>query len=89
MQNMKNSFQWHRPFAELPVEACFLFFIYASAARARYQYQPPTTSELTPVLESVWNNHLFSECDLRDPYTMTRFLEDYFAPSASNASVRV
>ena len=44
----------HQPFAELPLEARALFFIYASAALARYQSHASTTRELFPELE----NHL-------------------------------
>ena len=59
-----------------------MFFIYASAALAGYRRQPPTARELAPALETAWDTHLLSENDLSDPDRMTRFLEDYFAPSA-------
>jgi hypothetical protein len=47
----------HIPFAELPVEARALFFINALAAVARYGARPPKQSELTLVLETIWNGN--------------------------------
>ena len=65
----------HIPFAELPVEARALFFINALAAVARYGTRPPKQSELTPVLETVWNENQLSLKDLSDPFRMTTLLK--------------
>ena len=72
----------HQPFAELPIEARALFFIYASAALAVYQSYPPTPRELMPQLETIWDESRFTEGDLSNPYRMTWFLEQCFAPTA-------
>jgi hypothetical protein len=69
-------------FAQLPSEARALFFIYASAALARYQSHPPRRSELASELENVWDRHRLTRQDLSDPHRMTRLLEQHFAPSA-------
>jgi len=75
----------HQPFAELPLEARALFFIYASAALARYQSHAPTTRELFPELEIIWNINRLGQRDLADPFQMIRFLERHLAPSALDA----
>jgi len=72
----------HVPFAQLPVEARALFFIYASAALARYRSQPPTT-RVAPELEVAWNINQLSQSDLSDPNRMTHLLEQHFAPTGS------
>jgi hypothetical protein len=69
-------------FAQLPSEARAMFFIYASAALARYQSHPPTRSELAQELEIVWDTHRLTRQDLSDPRRMTRLLEQHFASSA-------
>ena len=81
---MMNTATHHQPFAELPLEARPLFYIYASAALARYQSHAPTTRELFPELEIIWNTHRLSQGDLTDPFRMTRFLEQHLAPSWPN-----
>ena len=45
------------PFAELPSEARALLSIFAQAAAARYVAQPRKQSELTPLLETIWNRN--------------------------------
>jgi len=65
----------HVPFAELPVEARALFFINALAAVARYGAQPPEQSELTPVLEAIWNGNRLGLKDLSDPFRITALLK--------------
>ena len=77
----------HVPFAELPVEARALFFIHALAAVARHGVQPPERSELTPVLETIWNGNRLSLKDLSDPFRMTALLktELAFVSLAGNA----
>ena len=78
----------HVPFAQLPVEARYLFFIYASAALARYRSEPPTTCELAPELQAAWNRNQFNKSDLFDPDRLTQLLDEYFAPPASNVTGR-
>ena len=63
------------PYAELPVEARALFFIFALGAAARYVGHPPSQSELTPVLEVIWNRNRLCRNDLSDPFRMTAMLE--------------
>ena len=63
------------PFAELPVEARALLFIFAQAAAARYVAQPRKQSELTPLLEIIWNRNRLCLTDLADPFRMTAMLE--------------
>jgi hypothetical protein len=70
----------HVPFAELTVEARALLFINALAAVARYGAQPPKQSELTPVLETIWNGNRLSLKDLSDPFRMTALLKSELAP---------
>jgi hypothetical protein len=69
----------HVPFAELPVEAHALFFIYALAAVARYVAQPPRRSELMPLLETIWNGNRLRFKDLSNPFRMTALLETELA----------
>jgi hypothetical protein len=65
----------HAPYAELPVEARALLFILAQAAAPRFVAQPPKRSELTPVLEIIWDRNLLSLNDLTDPFRMTALLK--------------
>jgi hypothetical protein len=65
----------HQPFGELPLEARVLFFFDTSAALASYQSHTPTTRQLFPKLETIWNSNRLSQRDLTDPFQMTRFLE--------------
>jgi hypothetical protein len=65
----------HVPFAELPSEARALLFIFAMGAAARYVAQPPKRSELTPLLEIIWNRNRVCLSDFADPFRMTALLE--------------
>jgi hypothetical protein len=69
----------HVPYAELPSQARALFFINALAAVARYGTQPPKQSELTPVLETIWNRNRLRLQDLSDPFRITALLQTEFA----------
>jgi hypothetical protein len=62
-------------FAELPSEARMLLSIFAQAAAARYVAQPLKQSELTPLLETIWNRNQFCLSDVANPYRMTALLE--------------
>jgi hypothetical protein len=70
----------HIPYAELPSQARSLFFIFALAAVARYGTQPPKQSELTPILEVIWNKNQLRLKDLRDPSRITVLLKTELAP---------
>jgi hypothetical protein len=65
----------HIPYAELPSEARALLFIFALGAAARYVAQPPKRSELTPILESIWNRNRLCLSDFADPFRMTALLK--------------
>lgn len=67
------------PFAELPVEARALLFIIALAAVASCGAQPPEQSELTSVLETIWNGNRLRLKDLSDPFRMTALLKTELA----------
>ena len=69
----------HVPFAGLPVEARALFFINAIATLACYGAQPPKQSELTPVLETIWNGNRLRLKDLSDTFRMTALLKTELA----------
>jgi hypothetical protein len=78
----------HLPFAELPVEARVLFFIIALPAVARFGVKPPKQSELTPVLETIWNRNRLSRNDLSDPFRMTALLEKELASVSLNGDAQ-
>ena len=40
-----------------------------------------------PELKKIWDDNRLEESDLSNPYEMTRFLEQHFAPSASDEAV--
>lgn len=63
------------PFAELPSEARGLLFIFALGAAAHHMTQPPKQSELTPLLETIWNRNRHCLGDLANPFRMTALLE--------------
>ena len=63
------------PFAELPSEARALLSIFAQAASARYVAQPLKQSELTPILEYIWDRQRLCLSDLANPFRMTALLE--------------
>lgn len=65
----------HVPFAELPSEARALLFIFAMGATVRYLARPLRWSELTPLLEAIWNSNRLCLSDLADPFRMTALLE--------------
>jgi hypothetical protein len=85
MKTTSSPFSPDSSFAQLPSEARTLFFIYASAALARYQSHPPTRSELAQELENVWDTHRLTRQDFSDPHRMTRLLQKHFAPSAPSS----
>jgi hypothetical protein len=62
-------------YAELPSEARVLLSIFAQAAAVRYVAQPLKQSELTPLLETIWNRNRLCLSDLANPYRMTALLE--------------
>src|ERR1019366_868908 len=62
-------------YAELPSEARALLSIFAQAAAARYVAQPLKKSELTPILESIWNRNRLCLNDVGNPFRMTALLE--------------
>jgi hypothetical protein len=82
MQNTPSS---HLPFEQLPLEARALFFIYASAALARYQSHRPRPSELANMLATVWDTYRLTSEDLSDPTGMTRLLEKNLVPLPSQS----
>ena len=63
------------PFAELPSEVRALLFIFAMGAAASYVAQPPKRSELTPILEIIWNRKRLCLNDLANPFRMTASLQ--------------
>jgi hypothetical protein len=79
---MKNTSSLQIPFERLSLEARALFFIYASAALARYQSHRPKPAELEDTLEAVWDTNGLAYEDLADPFRMTRLLERHFTTSA-------
>jgi hypothetical protein len=76
------------PFAELPVEARALLFILALGAAARYVAQPPKQSELTPLLETIWNRNRLRPSDLSNPFRITALLETELSSVYSARSVQ-
>ena len=62
-------------YAELPSEARALLSIFAQAFAARYVAQPLKQSQLTLLLEAIWNRNRLSLNDLADPFRMTALLE--------------
>jgi hypothetical protein len=81
---MNKSLQPHTPFAELPVEARVLFFLYASTAVVRFGTPPPTPADLAPQLEAVWNRYKLRDEDLRDPDRLTTLLKEELASSTDS-----
>jgi hypothetical protein len=82
MINLSHS---HTSFFELPTESRVLFFIYASAATARFSIHPPTPAELAPQLETIWNEHKLHDEDLADPDRLTALLKKRLVlPTAGN-----
>jgi len=69
----------HVPFADLPSEARALLFIFALGAAAHYVAQPPRQSELTPILESIWNRNRLCLSDFADSFRMTALLKTEFS----------
>jgi hypothetical protein len=72
---MDNSLHSFTPFADLPVQARALFFIYASAAMARLGVQRPTPTELDSQLETIWDRHRLRCKDLADPQRLTAIVK--------------
>ncbi len=62
-------------YAELPSEARALLSIFAQAAAARYVSHPLKQSELTPLLEAIWNRNRLCLHDFSDPCRLTALLE--------------
>ena len=76
------------PYAELPSEARALLFIFAMGAAARYVANPPKQSELTPLLEAIWNRNRLCRNDLSNPFRMTALIERELAPASFNGSAQ-
>ena len=64
----------HIPYEQLPSEAAGLFFIFALGASAGCRTYPPTRSQLTNVLQTVWNTNRLTLRDLRDGHRMTNLI---------------
>jgi hypothetical protein len=62
-------------YAELPAEARVLLFMFAMGAATRHVAQPPTRSELDPLLEIIWNRNRLCLSDFADPRRMTALLK--------------
>jgi hypothetical protein len=77
----------HVPYAELPVKARAMLFIFALAAAARYMTHPPTRLELTQLLEFIWNRHRLGINDLSNPFHMTALLEKHLSTDIGTRSV--
>lgn len=77
---MSDISQSHIPFSELPTQSRVLFFIYASAAIARFGVHPPTPTQLAPQLEAIWNEHKLCHEDLADPGRLTLLLKKHLVP---------
>lgn len=75
---MNNTYELHVPFAELPVEARALLFLFAFSVNARFDVRPPTPGELTPVLERIWNDSELCLVDLSDPNRLTQLFKRGF-----------
>lgn len=71
-------------YAELPSEARTLLFILGMGATLRYGIQPPKRSELTPLLESVWNGNWLRLEDVADPFRMTNMLKAHFTANPAS-----
>ena len=52
-----------------------LLSIFAQAAAARHVAQPLKRSDLTPILETIWNRNRLCLSDFADPFRMTALLE--------------
>ena len=81
--NMINQSVSPIPFAELPSEARALLFIFAIGAAAHHMTQPPKQSELTPLLETIWNRNRLCPSDLANPFRMTALLKTELSPVCS------
>jgi hypothetical protein len=84
---MRHTSSRHKPFAELPVQARFPFFLYAQAATARFGVRPAAPGELMPKLEEIWNQLELCDEDISDPDRMNALLKEQLG-SVANASVR-
>jgi hypothetical protein len=68
---MKTVPQSHVPFAQLPAEARTLLYVFAVATIARYTFVCPTSRELAPRLETIWNTNGLVLANVSDPCLMT------------------
>jgi hypothetical protein len=50
--------------------------------------QPPNQSELTPILEDIWNRNRLCRNDLSNPFRMTALIEREFAPASLTGSAQ-
>ena len=75
---MKTTSITHVPFAQLPVEARFLFFIYSLGAMGHYHSYPPTPSEIGDHLALIWEEEELTASDLSDPHRMRSLLKKHF-----------
>lgn len=65
----------HVPFTELPSEALMLLSLFAMGAAAHHMQQRPKQSELTPLLEIIWNRNRLCLSDFADHRRMTAMLK--------------
>jgi hypothetical protein len=85
---MISSSTLHIPYAELPSQARAMFFIFATAASARFGAQRPDQSEMNPVLETIWNGNRLRLKDLSDPFRLTALLETGLASFSSAGDIQ-
>ncbi len=65
-----------------------MFFIFATAASARFGVRRPNQSEMNPVLETIWNGNRLRLQDLSDPFRMTALLKTELASFSSAGEVQ-
>jgi len=75
----------HVPFRELPLQARWLFYIFALGAYASYRSVPPTIEEVAIALELIWNRNRLSPSALNPPGKVVDLLREEFSGDASSA----
>lgn len=81
---MKADRSTRAPFADLPLEGQFLFFMTSIMAMACLRPWPPTREEVGADLEQIWNSENLTYQDLRDFSRMVELLKVRLGHSCSH-----
>jgi hypothetical protein len=82
---MNNPISEHLPYAQLPLEARFLFFLFSFGTSPDDLSSRPTLASTSAILAGVWDSHRLTTGDLAQPKHVTALIRRHIASSVADA----